>query len=463
MTAQPRSERRTGADATADARLAAWTAQVRLADIPEETRAWARLVLLDAIASALTGRRAEERPAVARIADTLGGSGSSTVIGGRPRSLVGATFLNAFQVTGATICDVHRPTLCHVTPEVVPAALAAAASVGASGENLLVAAIVGFETTVRVASSLTDHAFRDRGWHAPGIAGPFGAAAAAGRLLGLDPTTMGHAFGHAGGQAAGTFAALGTSAVKFHQARGAVSGLLAALLAREGLDAASAVLTAPMGGLLRAYAAGGQPDDLDDALGETWRFAELSLRRWPGASSVQALIEASLQAGDELGTDVPDRVRVFLPPRSFVLSGSAGWSDELSALQSARYIAAVVLRDRTCELDQFDAAHRSDPGLSTFARDRVTVIEDGELSAAGARVVVERGDGGPASVGVDVPRGAPERPLGEADVIAKLANACAALGRPERAGAIAAAVFGLEQLAEVDDLLALLADPGSET
>src|SRR5207245_1277784 len=76
-------------------------------------------------------------------------------------------------------------------------------------------------------------AFRAKGWHGPGVLGPFGAAAAVGRLRRFDTETMAKAFGLAGSQAAGTFAAWGTPTVKFHQCRGALSGLLAALLAEQ--------------------------------------------------------------------------------------------------------------------------------------------------------------------------------------------------------------------------------------
>ncbi len=75
--------------------------------------------------------------------------------------------------------------------------------------------------------------FRARGWHGPGVFGPFGSAAAVGRLRGFDAETMARAFGLAGSQSAGTFAAWGTPTVKFHQCRGALSGLMAALLAEQ--------------------------------------------------------------------------------------------------------------------------------------------------------------------------------------------------------------------------------------
>ena len=108
-----------------------------------------------------------------------------------------------------------------MTPEVIPAALAAAELAGSTGPDFLLAAALGLEITTRVCLALDYPAFRARGWHSPGVAGAIGAAAAAGRLLGLDRDQMTGCLGLAGAQAAGTFAAMGTVAVKFHQANGA--------------------------------------------------------------------------------------------------------------------------------------------------------------------------------------------------------------------------------------------------
>ena len=91
----------------------------------------------------------------------------------------------------------------------------------------------GYEVTTRVCLALDYPVFRALGWHSPGVAGALGAAAAAGRLLGLDAGRMNGCLGLAGAQAAGTFAAMGTVAVKFHQANGA-RGLAAALYAANG-------------------------------------------------------------------------------------------------------------------------------------------------------------------------------------------------------------------------------------
>ena len=107
----------------------------------------------------------------------------SSVIGGDHLSLAGATLLNAYLVTAVTMCDVHRETMTHVTPEVMPPALAIAERDGLSGRALLTAIAAGCEVTTRVGIGTDYPKFRARGWHGPGIFGPFGAAAAVGSLL----------------------------------------------------------------------------------------------------------------------------------------------------------------------------------------------------------------------------------------------------------------------------------------
>ncbi len=200
----------------------------------------------------------------------------ASVIGGDRLSLAGATLLNAYLVTATTMCDVHRETMTHVTPEVVPPALAIAERDGRSGRDLLVAIAAGCEVTTRIGIGLDYPKFRARGWHGPGIIGPFGAAAAVGSLLDFDADTMARAFGLAGSQAAGTFAAWGTPTVKFHQCRGALSGLMAALLAQQQFVATREFLTAKDGGLYNAYVDGGKPEAATADLGARWELEQIA-------------------------------------------------------------------------------------------------------------------------------------------------------------------------------------------
>src|ERR1041384_6737602 len=219
----------------------------------------------------------------------------------------------------------------------------------AGGRALLCAVAAGLETTVRVGLGTNYPAFRARGWHSPGVIGPFGGAAAAGKLLGLDAERQRNAFGLAGSQSAGTFAQWGTPTIKFHQARGALSGLLAALLAEQGFLSSNEVLAHKDGGLFNAYSDGGNPEAVTDELGTRWELESIALRLWPAGSSIQTVISSLLALIDAHGLR-PDRiasVRVGLSKTVDDMHRTLSWTDKFTALLSTPYVASIVLHDRS--------------------------------------------------------------------------------------------------------------------
>src|SRR5262245_14431990 len=163
----------------ATAVLAEFAASLTYEAIPERVRDCCKDLLLDALTCAVAGHLGEETPQLAALSSALAQSRESTVIGGDRLSLAGSTMLNGYLITAVTMCDAHRPTMTHVTPEVVPPALAIAERDNKSGRDLLVALAAGSEILVRVGLGLDYAAYRARGWHAPGVLGPFGAAAPA--------------------------------------------------------------------------------------------------------------------------------------------------------------------------------------------------------------------------------------------------------------------------------------------
>src|SRR5487761_810293 len=240
--------------------LAQFAHGLRCGDIGAHAADHAGALILDAIGCALAGWAAEETPQVLRAARGLGGDGPATIVGdSTPASQLAAVLANAYLTTAITACDVYIPSHCHLTPEVVPAALAVAEAQHASGTALHTAITAGLEVASRLLRAIDYAEFRRRGWHSPGVIGPVGAATAAGLLLGLDEAGLRTAMSLAVSQAAGTFASWPTAAVKFHQARGAAAGLLAAVLAREGFAATAEPFETTDGGLLHAYAPG-QPE-----------------------------------------------------------------------------------------------------------------------------------------------------------------------------------------------------------
>ena len=359
---------------------------------PGHVRDHCKNVLLDTLACAVAGHRGEETQQLAALASGLAQSNESSVIGGDRLSLAGATILNGYLVTAVTMCDVHRPTLTHVTPEVIPPALAIAERDGSSGRDLLVAIAAGCEVTTRIGIGLDYPAFRAKGWHGPGVLGPFGAAAAVGRLRRFDTETMAKAFGLAGSQAAGTFAAWGTPTVKFHQCRGALSGLLAALLAEQKFLATREFLTAKDGGLYNVYANGGRPEAVTADLGKRWELEQIALRLWPSASSIQGMNTALFDLIEQHKIDPAKvkKVRVALSQPVFDLHGKlARYKAKFDALISGHYTAAVILHDQELTLDQFEPARYDDPKMRRAAAEQIELRPDAALTGVQAVVEIE--------------------------------------------------------------------------
>jgi 2-methylcitrate dehydratase PrpD len=399
--------------------LAQFSASLSYDDIPERVREHCKDLLLDALACALSGHQGEETHQVAALAGALAQSGEASVIGGGSLSLAGATLLNGYLITATTMCDVHRPIMTHVTPEVVPPALAIAEREGNSGRDLLVALAAGFEVTTRIGVGLDYPEFRKRGWHGPGVLGPFGAAAAVGRLLGFDAATMARAFGLAGSQAAGTFAAWGTPTVKFHQCRGALSGLMAALLAEQQFVATGEFLTAKDGGLFNTYSNGGRLDLAIGELGKRWELEQIDLRLWPSASLMQGMNSALFEVL-ALGAIDPaaiKTVRVALSPMAFNMHGTLPrYKGKFEALISGHYAAAVILHDRSLTLAEFEPARYDDPKLRQFAEHQVVMRADPSLSIMQTVVDVEMANGKVHTVRSDHPKGSFQNPLSRKEV-----------------------------------------------
>jgi 2-methylcitrate dehydratase PrpD len=439
--------------------LARFAATLDYDRIPARTREYTKILLLDALACAVAGHQGEETSQVAALASALGQSNESSVIGGDRLSLAGATLLNGYLVTAVTMCDIHRSTLTHVTPEVMPPALAIAERDGLSGRDLLVALAVGCEITTRVGIGLDYPEFRRRGWHGPGVIGPFGAAAAVGRLLGLDVDTMAKAFALAGSQAAGTFAAWGTPTVKFHQCRGALSGLMAALLAQQGFLATKEFLTAKDGGLYNTYTNGGKPEAATAGLGERWELEQIALRLWPSASTIQGMVTAmfDLVEGNEIAPEQVKRLRVSLGKTANDMHGIfPRYKGKFEALLSTHYAAAVILHDRELTLSQFEPARYNDEKLKSFAAEKVEVREDASLSGIQTIVEAETTEGRTIKVRCDTPRGSPENRLTRTQIEAKFRTYARGRLPERRIEEVIATVAQLEKLSSAKKLMDLL-------
>ena len=402
--------------------IAEFVTQTRLDDIDALAAHHARWLLIDAVGCALAGHGSREFASMRGALTNIGTQGDATVIGEDRHPLLNAVFLNAYLITALTACDFHVPTRCHVTPEVVPAALAVGERFDRGGEELLTSVALAAEVTVRVGVAFDFSAKHARGWHAPGLSGVIGAAAAAGRMLGLDAPRMVNALALAAAQAAGTFVGHGTPQLKFNQARAALSGVLAAFIGAEAFPTTLEPFLGVNGGLLTpTYTDHAHPELLVDQLGEVWELLEISVRRWPAGTSIQSVIDCLLEitTAHAVGLDDVKRLEVTLAPASAQLHGHQPHPQTpFLALLSTHYVAAALLEDGHFWLPSVAPSRLADPRLQAFA-DRVVVSADDSVPDAGAVTSLLTHDGRTLVARRDFPRGHPSDPLSDDEMRAK--------------------------------------------
>jgi 2-methylcitrate dehydratase PrpD len=228
-------------------RLVALGRRVQAAELPADVLLVAKHSVLDWLGVTLAGAREPLVRIVFEHACRADAGTEATLLGfGRRSSVSSAALLHGTAAHALDYDDTHWSLQGHPTAPVLGALWGLAEREQASGAALLAALVAGVEVECRLGQWLNpDH--YERGFHATGTLGTFGAAAAASHLLGQPERVWLHAFGLAGTQAAGLKSAFGTMAKPLHAGRAAQTGLMSALLAAGGFEANPEILEAPQG------------------------------------------------------------------------------------------------------------------------------------------------------------------------------------------------------------------------
>lgn len=445
--------------------LARFIAGLGWEEVPEKVRDTARLLLLDNLGAALGAAKAPLPGAVAEVYLPLAGEKGRVSLWGQGKKapLTTAVFLNALRGDALGLDDLHTGSKTHIGAVVIPAAWGLAEQLGKSGAELLLAVICGYEAMARVGKALGVSSHRKLGWHATATAGTFGAAAACGKLLGLDEDGMVSALGLAGSQSFGVWAFLGdgTNSKSLNPARAAVSGCEAALLAKAGMTGPEHILTAPDGGLLTAMTREGDPSQVDRELGTVWEILRMDNRPYPCARSTHGAVDGALALRKEHGLDPGEIDWVWVDTYQVGYQqcgcgeGSLRPQTPAQAKFSTPYCVACALFYGEVGLRHFTPEWVLRPEVRELLP-RIAVTEDASLTAAypghwGSRVTVECRDGRRLSAEITDASGSVDNPLTREQVRAK------ALGliresRGERAEALVEDILALGRAAVLPEL-----------
>ena len=442
--------------------LARFAAELRFDQIPSAVLRRTEDLLLDWMASALAGKGAEPVEIIERFAGIMGpAQGPSQVLISRRRtSPLFAAMVNAASSHVAEQDDVHNGSVFHPATVVFPPALAVAQALGASGRELLTACVAGYEVGIRVGEYLGRSHYRI--FHTTGTAGTLAAAAAAGRLLGLDAGQMLHAFGSAGTQSAGLWEFLRDAAhsKQLHTAHAAAAGLTAAYLAADGFTGAQHILEGPQG-LAAGTSTDADPARLTDGLGTRWTVAETSFKFHASCRHNHPAADALLRAMQDHRLASADIAHVTAHVHQGAIDVLGPVTDPQTVHQakfSMGTVLGLIATQGRAGLAEFDTLFR-DPAVRDFAA-RVRMEFDVEVDGAYparwiGKVSIATRDGRRIEGRVDEPKGDPGNTLSRAELEDKAQRLAA-----YRNGAtetemrrVIAQIWNLEAAAAIGDLL----------
>ena len=345
----------------------------RYDDLEPEVIHQAKKLILDLMGVSLAGYQLMEFPrmVVSYMAD-LGGRPEATIIHTKKKfPAVNAALANAACAHALDMDDGHRFAALHPGTVIIPAAIAAAELSGASTKGLITGIVVGYEVMIRIGMAITPSSL-NRGFHITGITGPYGAAAAAGKIMGLSRDEIVGAFGLAGLQASGLIQVNheveGAKVKPINPAKAAMSGLLSCILAQKGAQGPLHILEGE-DGFLKAVTDEVKSDLLTRNLGREFEICNVYLKLYAACRHAHASIDATLKAFAESHIDATriKRVSIETYPAAIRLAGITNATTPSAGRFSISFSVALALIKQDAGADQYTEENVRDQSIQALA------------------------------------------------------------------------------------------------
>jgi len=440
-------------------------------DIPRDAVEKAKRTALDCLAAALAGIVEPVSQTIIGYVTKLGGPPQASVFGaGLKISAPDAALANG-AIAHALDYDDCGVKIGHPSVLVLPAVLSLGEHVGASGQDTLTAYILGLEIEGKLALhadfKLMQARLNHQTWY-----GSVGAAAACAKLLRLDVAKTRMALGIAANFACGLAANHGSMAAAAGAGNACRNGVVGALMAQEGFTANPDIIEAKNG----FYDTLVGPDHYDaegmaEGLGNPFYIESpgIGLKKYPSCYHTHRALDGVLQLMGEHRLSDKDiaEVDVGTSERAMrVLAFSVPATPYQAKFSMPHCIAAAVV-DHQVTLDTFTSHKVEDRGI-VEARKKVQLsfpdvpIWPGladvgpDTEFVGNPVTIRTTDGRSYSARVDIPRGDPALPLTDDELLAKYRECARSQLRPDDIERSVGLVLGLERVAEIGTLMAIL-------
>ena len=442
--------------------LAQFVTQTEFAAISEKALANAKMHLLDTLGVALAGTREPVAAIALDYCKRIGPAHESTIWGTKLKAAAPtAAFANGLLAHALDYDDwdafIH---VGHPTSTLLGAALSVGESTAASGKELLKAYVLGIEVMCKLAANCPN--VQDRGFHSTPVWGSLGAAVACASLVKLDAGQLKAALGIAASAAGGIHRQQGSMVKPFHAGNAARNGAEAALLARSGFTADTAILEAPRGFCDTFFGpATCDYEQMIENIGEPFFLESPGLGlKWHPCSAPQFLAaDAALRLKHDHQIEYEDvaRIEVRIPPLRYQRHYAAEVKTGLRGKFAINYVVALCLLDGKLELATF-TDEKVNQAKVQQALGKVKVICDDSIPEPGpyCPVSVDLKSGARHSFTARIAKGDPRNPMTETEVIEKFrSNAKLAISE-NQAENLVAAVRNLETLSNVKELAVLM-------
>ena len=432
--------------------LADWICGLSFEALPRRVRSRAKLAVFDACGAALAGAHHPATQQVRRLIADVESALQVRIIGDPSLrvSQLDAAWLLGTMTDAYLYSDVHVPSGGHFTSVLLPVLLAVSEVREVSGPQALTAYVAGYEVATRLASA----AGSDQQRHVTAVAGTMGAVAATGRLLGLSPEQLRHAFVMAAGETAGGD---GSEMSSGHAAR---RGLFCALQAGQDFSGGDVKAGEELTAWLALFGDGSiQTDRALNSWGDDFALdrAELHFKLYPTAIAVHGFIDAALALYQQNVT--PDQVRRLVCRVSPVAAPALSFAPATSpqAQRSLPYAVAVALCDGRVGLAQFNASRLSADDVQALMG-RVEVEQDASCEApdgadSPAVLRADLNDGRSLLETVEHARGSPQRPPTRPEFEAKFRQCAAVVLSTESTLLAARCLYQLDTLPDLRTLV----------
>ena len=438
-------------------------------DIPIKVVNKVKVLFLDALGICAASSKKEYAKAIIELINELGGKPESTLfIYGEKAPAVNAVMINAALVHGLDFDDTHAEAIVHPSACIFPTALAVGEAKELDGESVITAAVLGYETMIRIGLA-TKGGFHDRGFHATPICGVFAAAVVAGKLLNLTTLQLQHALGICGSQAAGLqeFLNDGTWVKRLHPAWAAHSGIFAALLAEKGYTGPYKIFEGRFG-LFKAFFPDKRSYDLnqiDKDLGKNWETLRISIKPYPCCHFVHSFLDCSLYLKNKykIKNEDIEEIQCIISERGADITCKPTDvkrkpDSTYGAQFSLPFTIATILAKDNLSLKEFSEDNLKDPEIIKLAS-KVNYIIDPNIRNQKyfpGHVKIKMKNGKVYEHAINEQRGCPENPMSQEEIEKKFRKNVESIFLKDQTEMIIDKINNLEKLQNISELTKLL-------